>query len=49
MNILLTNDDGINSIGIKELEKVLKKYGDVYVVAPSEGQSGKPHRELQVP
>lgn len=41
MNILLTNDDGINSIGLKKLENVLKKYGDVYVVAPSFQQSAK--------
>lgn len=41
MNIVLTNDDGINSLGLKELEKVLKNYGNVYVVAPSYQQSAK--------
>lgn len=41
MNILLTNDDGINSIGLKELEKVLLNYGNVYVFAPETQQSGK--------
>ena len=41
MNILLTNDDGINSIGLKELEKVLLNYGKVYVFAPETQQSGK--------
>lgn len=41
MNIVLTNDDGINSIGLKKLEIVLKKYGNVFVVAPSTQQSAK--------
>lgn len=41
MNILLTNDDGINSIGLIKLENILKKYGKVYVFAPLEQQSGK--------
>lgn len=41
MNILLTNDDGINSEGLKKLENVLKEYGDVFVVAPMVEQSGK--------
>ena len=41
MNILLTNDDGIKSLGLRKLENVLKQYGDVYVVAPLVEQSGK--------
>lgn len=41
MKILLTNDDGISSNGIKKMEDVLKKYGDVYVVAPRLEQSGR--------
>ena len=41
MNILLTNDDGIDSLGIKELERVLLNYGNVYVFAPKVQQSGK--------
>ena len=41
MNILLTNDDGIESLGLKKLEKILSKYGNVYVVAPTYQQSGK--------
>ncbi|MBR2385962.1 5'/3'-nucleotidase SurE, partial [bacterium] len=41
MNILLTNDDGINSEGLKKLENVLKEYGKVFVVAPMVEQSGK--------
>lgn len=35
MRILVTNDDGINFSGIKELAKVAKNYGEVVVVAPS--------------
>ena len=41
MNILLTNDDGINSEGLKKLENILKEYGNVFVVAPEVEQSGK--------
>lgn len=41
MNILLVNDDGIDSLGIKLLEEVLQNYGNVYVFAPKEQQSGK--------
>ena len=33
MNILLTNDDGYEAYGINLLAKLLKKYGDVYVVS----------------
>lgn len=41
MNILLTNDDGIDSLGLKKLEELLSNYGNVYVVAPLTQQSGK--------
>lgn len=41
MNILLTNDDGIDSKGLKILEKILLNYGNVYVFAPQHQQSGK--------
>ena len=41
MNILLTNDDGITSVGLAKLEKILSNYGNVYVVAPASQQSGK--------
>ena len=30
MNILLTNDDGIDSLGLKKLEFILSKYGNVH-------------------
>lgn len=39
MDILLTNDDGINSTGIRVLHDVLSEVGDVLVVAPAEDQS----------
>jgi 5'-nucleotidase len=32
--ILITNDDGILSEGIRALEEGLREIGDVYVVAP---------------
>ena len=43
MNILVVNDDGIHSHGIKILANELKKYGQVYVVAPHKEQSGAGH------
>ena len=38
--ILLTNDDGINSAGIKALMKALPRVADVVVVAPATNNSG---------
>ncbi len=35
MRILVTNDDGISSVGLIELAKAAKELGDVYVVAPA--------------
>jgi 5'-nucleotidase len=40
MNILVTNDDGIESPGIWALAEVLSKIGDVLIVAPDKQQSG---------
>jgi 5'-nucleotidase len=40
MNILITNDDGIDSPGIKALEEKLKIKHRVVVVAPAEERSG---------
>jgi 5'-nucleotidase len=37
--ILLTNDDGIDSKGLKALEETVKDLGKVYVVAPKRQQS----------
>jgi len=41
VNILLTNDDGITSERLLFLEKVLKRLGNVYVIAPKFEQSAK--------
>lgn len=41
MNILLTNDDGYDSKGIRLLQKLLSKYGHVVIVAPNGPRSGK--------
>ena len=44
MRILLTNDDGVNARGLALLESVARKLSDdVWVVAPSEEQSGAGH------
>ena len=40
MKILVTNDDGYQSQGLKVLVKVLRKYGDLVIVAPKTHQSG---------
>lgn len=41
MNILLTNDDGVEAFGLKMLKKILQEYGDVTVVAPKTAMSAK--------
>lgn len=41
--ILLTNDDGIQSHGLSQLEEALREVGDVYVVAPASEMSGASH------
>jgi 5'-nucleotidase len=41
--ILVTNDDGINSKGIKILVDIMKQFGEVLVVAPDSPQSGMGH------
>lgn len=45
MNILITNDDGINADGIRELAKTVSKIDDVnvYVVAPDSPRSASGH------
>lgn len=43
MNILVVNDDGIDSYGIKLLAKKLMKYGNIFVVAPHREQSAIGH------
>lgn len=44
MRILLTNDDGINARGLALLETIARRLADdIWVVAPSEEQSGAGH------
>lgn len=43
MKILITNDDGIDALGIRLLAAWAKKLGDVTVVAPKIEQSAKSH------
>ncbi len=43
MRILITNDDGIEALGIKLLIEWAKKLGEITVVAPKIEQSGKSH------
>ena len=39
--ILITNDDGVNAKGIKEVAEFMRIYGNVTVVAPKDPQSAK--------
>lgn len=43
MVILLTNDDGIHSYGIRDLSKVLSKEHEIYIVAPDRERSATSH------
>jgi 5'-nucleotidase len=48
--ILVSNDDGIFSPGIKALAEVAAEFGDVYIVAPDKEQSAVGHAiTIQVP
>ena len=38
--ILITNDDGVDAKGIKELTKCLRDLGDIIVFAPDGARSG---------
>ena len=40
MRILITNDDGYQAKGIKVLAEIMKKFGEVTVIAPKHHQSG---------
>lgn len=44
MQLLLTNDDGIDAIGLNLLAEACERLGRVTVVAPKEEQSGVGHR-----
>lgn len=43
MRILMTNDDGIDAIGLKVLYRSLKSLGDIQVIAPADVQSATGH------
>ncbi len=44
MRILLTNDDGIFAPGLEVLERIARQFSDdIWIVAPSEEQSGAGH------
>lgn len=40
MNIFITNDDGIEALGIQALARCMTQFGKVYVVAPDKEYSG---------
>ncbi|SRR5574344_1687917 len=41
--ILISNDDGIDYPGLKTLMEIMMPYGEIFVVAPSTGQSAMSH------
>jgi len=41
--VLITNDDGIDSLGIIELARAFSEVAETYVVAPKENKSGSTH------
>ena len=43
MKILITNDDGINSLGIRILGEILAPLHEVWIVAPDGDRSGRSH------
>ncbi len=43
LQILVTNDDGVNAPGIRFLIDVMKEFGDITVMAPDKSQSGTGH------
>lgn len=43
MRILITNDDGIDALGLLRLEEELRKNNDVFVCAPDREQSASSH------
>ena len=43
MNILISNDDGIHSLGLNALATAAKEFGEVYVVAPHRERSTAGH------
>jgi 5'-nucleotidase len=48
--ILVTNDDGVNALGIKMLTEVMKPFGELLVIAPERPRSGMSHAiTIEVP
>ncbi|MBK7952380.1 MAG: 5'/3'-nucleotidase SurE [Deltaproteobacteria bacterium] len=43
MPLILSNDDGVHAVGLATLHRVLSRYADCLVVAPSGPQSGVGH------
>ncbi len=43
MNILISNDDGIDAVGLRTLVKILSEIADVYICAPDAEKSGFAH------
>ncbi|GDX80285.1 5'-nucleotidase SurE [Deltaproteobacteria bacterium] len=43
MRILLSNDDGIEAVGLAALERAMAPLGEVWIVAPATEQSAKSH------
>lgn len=41
--ILITNDDGIEAKGLKNLVEAVESFGDIVIVAPTKAQSGMGH------
>ncbi len=41
--ILVTNDDGIDAKGLRNLIRIMRDYGDVVAIAPETSQSGQSH------
>ena len=41
--ILITNDDSIHAPGLRKLISIMRKFGDIVVVAPDKPQSGMGH------
>ncbi len=48
--ILVTNDDGVNALGLSVLIEVMRPYGQLVVIAPERARSGMSHAiTIQVP
>lgn len=43
MRLLISNDDGIDALGLHALEEAVRSFGDTYVVAPDRERSGAGH------